>query len=112
MHGIEKFYIKLENMDTTTNTKRCAVTTSRLVQYKYESFIILLPPFSGSNTEAKAHLKTLIIIYLNIRYHMAEDFNINCASICSTLSQYIAFNKSYRTETDGSSGLCERLVVF
>jgi len=43
---------------------------------------------------------------------MAEDCNINCTSICSALSQYSAFNKSYRTETDGSSGLCERLAVL
>jgi len=31
MYGMEKFYIKLENVDTKTNTKGCAVTTSRLV---------------------------------------------------------------------------------
>jgi hypothetical protein len=39
---------------------------------------------------------------------MAEYCNINCTSICSALSQHSAFNNSYRTETDGSSSLCER----
>jgi hypothetical protein len=41
---------------------------------------------------------------------MAEYCNINCTSIYSALSQYNASNNSYRTETDGSSGLCERLA--